>query len=67
MKPQTKAIVTAAALAGLLSGCTTPAPKKECKACPSHMKAGKGSCGAKGNCSSKGTCRAKGNCGAKSS
>lgn len=67
MKLNTTAVLTAAALAGILSGCTATAPKKtECKACPAHMK-DKGSCGAKNNCSSKNTCRAKGNCGAKSS
>jgi predicted component of type VI protein secretion system len=67
MKMTPQSILAAAALAGLLTGCST-APKKECKGASCKMCAGeKSNCGAKGNCTSKATCRAKGNCSAKKS
>jgi len=65
MKFTPQSLLAAAALAGLLAGCST-APEKKCegKACKTG-KCEKGKCGTKANCNSKSTCRAKGNCGAK--
>jgi len=59
MNAQTKAIVIVSAMAGLLTGCATPA-NKECKKCTMGEKSDKVSCGAKGGCSSMSGGSAKG-------
>ena len=65
MRIQAKAFIIVAAMAGLVAGCASPAPKKECKGCAAAgAKADKTSCGTKSGCSSKSACSAKGNCGA---
>ena len=64
MKTHSRAIVIVAAMAGLMTGCASPAPKA-CKQCTMSGSSDKVSCGTKNGCSKAG-CRAKGNCGAKS-
>lgn len=64
MKFQTRTVIIVAAMAGLMTGCASPAPK-ECKRCVLGGKSDKVSCGTKSACSSKSSCRANGNCGTK--
>lgn len=67
MRTEAKAIIIVAAMAGLMTGCASPAPK-ECKGCcMKGTTSDKVSCGTKSGCSSKNGCRAKGNCGTKGS